>query len=198
MLRPTPLYRSLQHIQLPHRTMSTLPSPLPVVLCGRKTEIGKPVSGSLAPEFEGVFRLPSSGSPHAIYGRIPTNPSNSPVIHFIQTNEAALTELPRLLAGQDPQSSHDNGVGTHNYSRPARGVIFGRGYSLEEVEEFRKASAGCNMEPVVWVTGDPAKKPDSNAPPPGPGYAQAAADGVKAVLAKWRDEGGVRDGIVFW
>lgn len=77
-------------------------------------------------------------------------------------------------------------------------MIFGRGYTLEDVEAFRKATAGTNVEPVVWVTGDPAKKPDPNAPPPGPGYAKVAADAVKGVLEKWKEEGAVKDGIVMW
>jgi hypothetical protein len=120
------------------------------------------------------------------------------VVHFIQTNEAALEEIPRLLAGRDPQSSDDNGVGTHEYGQPVRAVIFGRGYSLEDIEQFYKASAGSNVDPVAWIVGDPAKKPNPNGPPPGPGYAQVAADGVKAALEKWKSEGATKDGIILW
>ncbi|KAJ5216061.1 uncharacterized protein N7498_002468 [Penicillium cinerascens] len=152
--------------------MSTLPKPLPVVLCGKSVAIGGPAAGLLQPDYE--------------------------VVHFIQSNEAALAEIPHLLAGRDPQSSDDNGVGTHEYGRPVRAVIFGRGYSLEDVQKFHKASAGSNEEPVVWIAGDPAKKPDLNGPQTGLGYAQAAADGVKAVLEKWKEEGATKDGIVLW
>lgn len=120
------------------------------------------------------------------------------MVHFIQTKEAAVAEIPHLLAGRDPQSSGDNGVGTHEYGRPVRAVIFGRGYSLEDIEHFYKASAGSNMEPVAWIAGDPAKKPNPNAPPPGPGYAQVATDGVKVVLEKWKEEGATEDGIFLW
>jgi hypothetical protein len=120
------------------------------------------------------------------------------VIHFIQSKEAALKEIPELLAGRDPQSSDDNSVGTRDYSRPPRAVIFGRGFDVEDIEQFYKASAGANKEPVVWIAGDPAKKPDPNAPPPGPGYARFATDSVKAVLETWKGEGATKDGIVLW
>lgn len=120
------------------------------------------------------------------------------MVHFIQSNEAALKEIPELLAGRDPQSSDDNGVGTHDYSRPPRAVIFGRGYALEDIEQFYKASAGSNVDPVVWIAGDPAKKPGPNVPPPGPGYAKVAAEDVKVLLEKWKEEGATKDGIILW
>ncbi|KAJ5303061.1 hypothetical protein N7476_009860 [Penicillium atrosanguineum] len=152
--------------------MLTLPKPLPVVLCGKTAAIGGGVSGFLQPDYE--------------------------VVHFIQSNEAALKEIPELLAGRDPQSSDDNGVGTHDYSKPPRAVIFGRGFPLENIEQYYKACAGSNADPVAWIAGDPAKKPDPNAPPPGPGYAKFATDGVKAVLEKWKEEGATKDGIILW
>ncbi|KAF3389077.1 hypothetical protein F1880_003724 [Penicillium rolfsii] len=152
--------------------MSPLPKPMPFILCGRRAEIGKVVSKLLAPEFEGI--------------------------HFITTNEAALTDIPRLLKGEKPESPDESGVGTQNYSQVPRAVVFGRGYSFAEVEQFRKASEGCNAKPVVWFTGDPNKKPGPNDPPPGPGYAQAAANSLKEKLIAWRDEGGIHDGISLW
>ncbi|KAJ5380775.1 uncharacterized protein N7496_003203 [Penicillium cataractarum] len=152
--------------------MSSLSSPVPVILCGRRAEIGRPVSELLVPEFE--------------------------VIHFITTNEAALTDIPRLLKGEKPQSPDDSGVGTQNYSQVPRAVVFGRGYDISEVEQFKNASEGSNAEPVAWITGDPNKKPDPSAPPPGPGYAQFAAMQVKEKLSAWKEEGATNNGIILW
>lgn len=120
------------------------------------------------------------------------------MIHFIQTNDAALAELPHLLAGRDPQSPHDNGVGSGNYSQPARAVIFGRGYSLSDVETFRAACEGVNQEPVIWVVGDPAKMPAPGAPPPGEGYAQAAAQGAKDIIMNWKETEADEDELVLF
>ncbi|KAJ5595083.1 uncharacterized protein N7459_001291 [Penicillium hispanicum] len=152
--------------------MSALRSLLPVVLCGRTSAIGKPVSQALLPEYE--------------------------VIHFIQTSEAAQAELPALLAGRDPKPTHTNDIGTHEYSKPARAVIFGRGFPLDEVQSLQKACSGINKDPVAWIVGDPAKAPGPNTPPPGPGYAQVAANSVKDVLATWAQRGAVKDEIILY
>lgn len=127
-----------------------------------------------------------------------TKITNVPVIHFITTNEAALGDIPRLLKGEKPQSPDDSGVGTQNYSQVPRAVIFGRGYSVTEVEQFRNASEGCNGNPVAWIAGDPDRKPGPNDPPPGPGYAQFAASQVKQKLMAWKEEGATQDGIILW
>ncbi|KAJ5387805.1 hypothetical protein N7509_010346 [Penicillium cosmopolitanum] len=113
-------------------------SRLPVILCGRTTAIGKPVSEALLPEYE--------------------------VIHFFQTNEEIQAELPALLAGRKPQAAASNDIGSHDYTRPARAVIFGRGYQMEEIEKFRKAAAGHFSEPIAWVISDPANV-QSGGPP---------------------------------
>ncbi|GLI76243.1 hypothetical protein PoHVEF18_004514 [Penicillium ochrochloron] len=151
--------------------MSSLPSPVPIILCGRRAEIGKVVSELLAPEFEGI--------------------------HFITTNEAALADIPRLLKGEKPAAPDTSGVGTQNYSQIPRAVVFGRGYDVSEVEEFRKASDGY-AHPVAWFAADPKNAPGPNDPPPGPAYAQAAASALKEKLLAWKDEGGVDDGIFLW
>ena len=120
------------------------------------------------------------------------------VIHFIQTNEAVLAELPHLLAGRDPQAAASNDVGTHDYSRPARAVIFGRGYEMEDIEVFRKATSGSASGPTAWVVGDPAKKPKSNGPPPPAGYAKVAADLAKEKLDQWKASGADKDELFFY
>jgi hypothetical protein len=142
-----------------------------------------------------------SSTLHWPLDHISNNPNSYPlllpVIHFIQSYEAAQSELTHVLAGRDPQSPNTNNVGTHNYSKPARVVILGRGFELAQVEEVRKMCAGSAKEPVAWIVGDPAKMP-SGSGPPGPGYAEIAAREVKSVLAGWRDEGCVKDGIILY
>jgi hypothetical protein len=173
--------------------MSSLSSPVPVILCGRRAEIGKPVAELLVPEFEGTYNTKPTPAVEEVHKVLTTL-----VIHFITTNEAALSDIPRLLKGEKPQSPDDSGVGTQNYSQVPRAVIFGRGYSLTEVEQFREASEGCNTNSVAWITGDPDRKPGPNEPRPGPGYAQFAADQVKEKLTAWREEGATHDGIILW
>jgi hypothetical protein len=108
-----------------------------------------------------------------------------------------LADIPRLLKGEKPAAPDTSGVGTQNYSQIPRAVIFGRGYDVSEVEEFRKASEGY-ANPVAWFAADPKNAPGPNDPPPGPAYAQAAASALKGKLLAWKDEGGVDDGIFLW
>ncbi|KAL2826411.1 hypothetical protein BDW59DRAFT_160935 [Aspergillus cavernicola] len=146
-----------------------LPIPIPVVLFGRSATVGKPVSELLRPEYE--------------------------VIHFIVTPEEARAELPRLLAGRDPQSASPNDVGSHNYSQPPRVAIFGRGYNPDFVQELKKVCGDDVRQPVAWVVGEPSKAP--TAPPP-PGYGKLVADEVKGVLETWREEGGAEDAFILY
>ncbi|PTB35333.1 uncharacterized protein TrAFT101_011205 [Trichoderma asperellum] len=143
--------------------MSSFTQPMPVVACGKIPAMGKSISQHLLPEYE--------------------------VIHFILSYEAAEAELPHLLVGRDPQSRSPDEIGTHDYSRPPRAVIFGRGYEPQQVEELKKKFAGVAKEPVAWVRGNPADLPAGAA---GPDYAQNIAADMKKVLKKWRD-GGEKD-----
>ncbi|KAF7178943.1 hypothetical protein CNMCM7691_007767 [Aspergillus felis] len=149
--------------------MSSSTQPMPVVACGRRTAVGQSVSQHLLPEYE--------------------------VIHFIQSDEAAEAELPHLLAGRDPQSQNPNDVGTHDYSRPPRAVIFGRGYEPQQVEELKKKFAGIAKEPVAWVRGNPADAPVGAV---GPDYAQKVGLDMKRLLGKWRDAGAKDEEILVY
>ncbi|KAK9489073.1 hypothetical protein V1508DRAFT_429182 [Lipomyces doorenjongii] len=142
------------------RNMSSFTQPMPVVACGKIPAMGKSISQHMLPEYE--------------------------VIHFILSYEAAEAELPHLLAGRDPQSRSPNEIGTHDYSRPPRAVIFGRGYEPQQVEELKKKFDGVAKEPVAWVRGNPADLPAGAA---GHDYAQNIAADMKKMLKKWRDEG---------
>ncbi|KAJ5709258.1 hypothetical protein N7493_010592 [Penicillium malachiteum] len=149
--------------------MSSL-NPLPIVLCALDEYIGKPASELLLPDIE--------------------------VVHFIQSLEAAQQEIPHLLAGNDPHSPHVNNVGSHNY-RPVRSVIFGRGFDLADVEEIRQKTSGISPEPVVWVVGDPSRKPPPGVQPP-PNYPQIVAMVARKLLNAWVEQGAAKDEIVFY
>ncbi|KAJ5933893.1 hypothetical protein N7454_006222 [Penicillium verhagenii] len=149
--------------------MSSL-SPLPIVICALDDQIGKPVSELLLPDIE--------------------------VIHFIQSLEAAQREIPHLLAGNDPKSSTVNNVGCHNY-RPVRAVIFGRGFDMEDIAMLREKLAGIAPEPVIWIAGDPSRKPPPGAQPP-PNYPQIVAGVASDILKTWIGEGGSKDEVVLY
>lgn len=103
--------------------------------------------------------------------------------------EAAEAELPHLLAGRDPQTQSPNDIGTHDYSRPPRAVVFGRGYNPQQVEELKKKCAGIAEKPVAWVRGNQADLPAGAA---GPGYVPNITADMMKVLKTWRD-GGEKD-----
>ncbi|KAK7754182.1 hypothetical protein SLS62_003759 [Diatrype stigma] len=75
---------------------STLPNPLPIILCGKTEQIGRRVAEILRPEYE--------------------------VIHFTLGIEAAAAEIKHVLAGRDPDTQSKNSVGTSDYSKPPRAV----------------------------------------------------------------------------
>lgn len=54
MFRLSPLHRALLRPNFLSRAMSTLPKPLPVVLCGKHAAIGGGVSEFLQPDYEGA------------------------------------------------------------------------------------------------------------------------------------------------
>ncbi|KAL2857064.1 hypothetical protein BJY01DRAFT_242467 [Aspergillus pseudoustus] len=119
------------------------------------------------------------------------------LIHFMLSLEAAASELPSLLAGKDPQSPEPNEVGTHDYSRPAQAVLFGRGLQLAQIEALKAAveQATTAMEHVAWLMGDPALIMTG---PPGPGFAKKTAKEMKDVLGKWRQQGTQHDGVLLY
>ncbi|OQE29313.1 hypothetical protein PENFLA_c004G01402 [Penicillium flavigenum] len=146
-------------------------SPLPIVLCAQDAGIGKPASELLLPEFE--------------------------VIHFIQSLSAAQSEIPHLLAGRDPQSPHVSNVGTKDYSRPARAIIFGRGFDLEVIEALREDVAGISQDPVLWIAGDPSRKPPPGAVLP-PNIHQLVAGIARKLLSGWVEAGAASNEVVLY
>ncbi|KAI1634637.1 hypothetical protein F4809DRAFT_617632 [Biscogniauxia mediterranea] len=162
--------------------MPALSEPVPIVLIGLSTEMGRQVSQNLLPEYE--------------------------VIRFIQSFPAAQADLPHLLAGREPPEPPTNDVGTHRYDgRPARAVLLGRAFTPDQAAALREESlsrssnsAGAEKHPpVAWVVGDPAKKPGGGgAAGPPPGYAGVVAGVAKEILGRWREGGAAEDGIFLY
>ena len=119
------------------------------------------------------------------------------MIHFIQSLSAAQSEIPHLLAGRDPQTPHVNDVGTKDYSRPARAIIFGRGFDLNDIEILREKVAGIPQDPVLWIAGDPRRKP-----PPGtvlpPNIHQLVAGIARKLLGEWVEAGAASNEVILY
>ncbi|KAJ4356034.1 uncharacterized protein N0V89_004061 [Didymosphaeria variabile] len=140
-------------------------SPIPVILCGRTERIGAGVIEALQPEIE--------------------------VIHFVLTPEAGKTQIPALLRGEKEVTS-DSGLGSKNYERAVEAVLLGAGYSDEEVEEMREASAGIKSMP--WLRPDTSKP----APPLGPEYGKALVARIKKTLKELNEKGNMSKDAVVW
>ncbi|KAI0503226.1 hypothetical protein F5B22DRAFT_560747 [Xylaria bambusicola] len=112
---------------------STLPSPVPIVLIGIHTEIGRSVAEALRPDWD--------------------------IVRFIQTYEAAQADLPYLLKGEAPPAAPTNSVGSGNYSQPARAVLFGRGFTQQQAETLYEQHAdSATSPPVLWAAGAEANR----------------------------------------
>ncbi|KAI0188383.1 hypothetical protein EV127DRAFT_434655 [Xylaria flabelliformis] len=143
--------------------------PIPVILCGKTMEVGEKVTSLVKPEIE--------------------------VIQFIQSFEDAKANFSSLLAGNGPTSKISNNLGSHDFTRPPRGIIFGRAFDPENVKELNRLFRDATSQSVAWIAGDPAVGPP---PVPMPGYAEKAADNVKRALQKWIDDGADSRDIVYY
>ncbi|KAI1813277.1 hypothetical protein GGS20DRAFT_586696 [Poronia punctata] len=149
--------------------MADTAQPIPVILCGARAEIGGRVTATIKPEIE--------------------------VIQFIASVKDAKENFASLLAGNGPKTQISNDVGSHNFSRPPRAIIFGRGYTDEEVRELNRLFRGSASQPVAWIAGDPSIAPPTN---PGPAYALKAAENVKRTLFSWIEAGGESEEVVYY
>ena len=79
------------------------------------------------------------------------------VIHLILTPSDGQTQLPFVLKGQTPPANVRNkdadAIATCNYSDPPKAIVFGGGYSDEDVKIMREACQGFG-EGVVWLRPD--------------------------------------------
>ncbi|KAI1749433.1 hypothetical protein F4782DRAFT_303429 [Xylaria castorea] len=149
--------------------MADSTQPIPVILCGKTMEVGETVTSMIKPEVE--------------------------VIQFIQSFEDAKVNFSSLLAGNGPTSRISNNLGSHNFARPPRGIIFGRAFDPEDVKELNRLFRDATGLPVAWIAGNPTVTPP---PVPTQGYAEKAADNVKRALQKWVDDGADSRDVVYY
>ncbi|KAF4763505.1 hypothetical protein HAV15_001681 [Penicillium sp. str.  len=92
---------------------------------------------------------------------------------------------------------HVNDVGTKDYSRPVRAIIFGRGFDLEDIEALRENVASISQDPVLWIAGDPNRKPPPGAVPP-PNYHQLVAGVARKLLSGWVEAGATSNEVILY
>ncbi|KAI1295179.1 hypothetical protein F5Y03DRAFT_399317 [Xylaria venustula] len=153
---------------------STLTPPVPIVLIGIHTEIGAPVAEALRPDWD--------------------------VTRFIQTFEAAESDLPYLLRGENPPNAPTNTVGSANVSpsNPPRAILFGRGFTQQQAESlFAKLKNEAAAESVLWAAGAEANRPPGIAgSQPPPGVEKIMVPVFRGVLEAWKgrvEKGDVRE-----
>ncbi|EME46089.1 hypothetical protein DOTSEDRAFT_70173 [Dothistroma septosporum NZE10] len=145
----------------------------PIVTCGVTSKMALEVALRLLPEYE--------------------------VIQFITSVERAKSEIPPLQAGQEVTPNPDN-IGTHNFSKPPKAVIFGRGFDDAQVEKIRQTCRG-DAYGLSWLMGKKADVEKIKSSPPDfskPEVVNAYADQVsavnKATLTKLKADGKLGDG----
>ncbi|EEA27943.1 hypothetical protein EYB25_001093 [Talaromyces marneffei] len=142
---------------------------IPILLCGKMLSTGVQVTELLKPEFE--------------------------VIQFINSFDYAKAEFGNLLAGKPPQTPSANDVGTHDYTQPLRAIMFGRGYSFDQVNELYDMFKGQAGRPIAWIVGDPEFKLPLPLPPD---YAVIATENTKMGFRRWEEAGGNKEEIVLY
>ncbi|KAH7313817.1 hypothetical protein B0I35DRAFT_435913 [Stachybotrys elegans] len=150
--------------------MENTAEPIPILLFGKSLEVGSTVTATMKPEVE--------------------------VIHFMNSTEYVEVNLRSLLEGKGPKEPSTTSLGTHNYAKPPRAVVFGRGATPEFVQEMYGMLHGVGVGNVAWLAGDPSVVPSKDGPPPG--YAEKAANTVKKLLLNWVDAGAKDEGIIYY
>lgn len=124
------------------------------------------------------------------------------VIHYIDSPEAGVQDLPLLLDLKRPTSQSAGGVGTQIYARPPQAVILGGAYTNDIVEKLRKACDGVQRG-VPWLKGgaspDDLEKAAAKDPRPLRERVLDSAFKMKALLIKLLDEDKMgTDGEYVW
>ena len=114
------------------------------------------------------------------------------VIHYIDSPEAGVRDLPLLLNKKPPTSQSAGDVGSQIYTRPPQAVILGGAYTNDIVETLRKACDG--VQPgVPWlksgVSPDDLGKAAAKDPRPLRERVLESATKMKALLIKLVNEG---------
>ncbi|KAI1768003.1 hypothetical protein GGR53DRAFT_31351 [Hypoxylon sp. FL1150] len=133
-------------------------APIPVVVCGNREVVGKPVAEGLKPEYE--------------------------VTLFCLGAQATAAEIPYILKGVAPptQSSH---VGTGDFSRPPVAVLMGRAWDEADAASVKAAIESVGLPPgaaPVILRNDPSVP--VAAQPPAPAYAEELLRRMRAALGR--------------
>ncbi|KAI6086902.1 hypothetical protein F4821DRAFT_119948 [Hypoxylon rubiginosum] len=150
-------------------------APIPVVVCGNREVVGKPVAEGLKPEYE--------------------------VTLFCLGAQATAAEIPYILKGVAPPNQSSQ-VGTGDYSKRPVAVIMGRAWDEADAANVKAAVASVGLPegaaPVIL-------RCDTSVPvaaqPPAPAYAQELLRRMRAALGKLvRGEklDGPEEGIVWY
>lgn len=78
-----------------------------------------------------------------------------------------------------------------------RAIIFGRGFDLEDIEALRDTVASISQDPVLWIAGDPSRKPSPGAVPP-PNYHQLVAEVARKLLGGWVEAGATSNEVILY
>ncbi|TGJ85556.1 hypothetical protein E0Z10_g3206 [Xylaria hypoxylon] len=140
--------------------MSTLTPPVSIVLVGIHTEIGGPVAEGLRPDWD--------------------------IVRFIQTFEEAQSDLPYILRGEAPPTAPSNSVGSEDYSRPVRAILFGRGFTQQQAETLYGLYSSEAKVPVLWGAGAAANRGPGTEPPPG--VEKVMVPIFRGLLENWKKE----------
>ncbi|KAJ4409643.1 hypothetical protein N0V91_002564 [Didymella pomorum] len=145
-----------------------MPTPHPVILCGKTEAIGAVVIENLQPEFE--------------------------TIEFIQTVSGGRTLIPALLRGEKPSSSPST-LGTKNYAKPPIAVILGAAFDDRGIAELREAANVQGAKDVPWLRPDTSKATPPPGPLYGKAMVERIKERVKEL--EGRGELG-RGGVVWF
>ncbi len=109
---------------------------------------------------------------------------NAAVIHFTFL-DSCTKEIPLLLKGEVP-SNPDGQLGSGNWSVFPKAILFGGGYTDNDIAAVRKAVAEVDgARKIPWLRVDVTKP----APPVGPGYGAAVVARAKEELKRLEAEG---------
>lgn len=116
------------------------------------------------------------------------------VIHFStksyakETLAALLSETPRT----PPEAGQHTSVATYDYSRLAQALVFGGGFTPEDLANLRKGIAGqVGFRSVPWLGGDPDRVQAAFKEYAGnmPGYIAHTSQRVRVAIQELHDQG---------
>lgn len=171
------------------------PTAIPVIVCGKTSQIGDIVREALQPEYEGISYLLSFvcdmwHETTRVYGIISMVDGVYRIVtHLFLSPATAKNEIPALLRRTNSTTS------TESRTSPSA-IIMGGGYTKIDLQEIRAASQGPDAKPVAWLKVDPGKTPSSI--PVGLEYGRAVAKRTKDRLDELVRNGGIdRDEVHF-